>query len=126
MALRYVDIDEELLLRAARLARLPGVRRADACERFGLFIGMLRRAIREFGARARASPRDIVLHALTDAGTRRSARDLPNLATVASYVDFVNKDGCTAAQVEQILDGLVRDGTLAMEGSAWRLVRDFP
>jgi hypothetical protein len=126
MARRYANIDKQLLLRAARLARLPGVRRAEACERFELSIGMLRRAIREFGAQARPGARDIVLHALTDAGTRRADDRLPNLATVASYVDFVDKDGCTAARVEEILAELVRDGVLAIDGTAWRLLKDFP
>lgn len=126
MARRYADIDKQLLLRAARLARLPGVRRAEACERFGLSVGMLRRAIQEFGATARPPPRDIVLHALTDAGTRRAGEELPDLARVASYVDYVNKDGCTAADVKAILDELVRDGVIALDGSKWRLLCEFP
>ncbi len=115
-----------MLLRAARLARLPGVRRAEACERFGLSIGMLRRAIREFGAQARPRAWEIVLHALTDAGTRVSGDSLPRLAAVASYVDFVNKDGCTVEEVRRILDGLVAEGVLAMDGERWELLVEFP
>jgi hypothetical protein len=51
---------------------------------------------------------------------------LPNLATVASYVDFVNKDGMTEAGVEAIVDQLVAEGTLALRGKKWRLLVEWP
>jgi hypothetical protein len=122
---RYADYDQVVLIRAAKLARLPGVKRAKACERFALSIGMLRRAMKELYLESIPSPRDIVLHALTDAGEKRSGA-LADLATVASYVDYVNKDGCTAADVRAILDELESDGVLALDGSQWRLLREFP
>jgi hypothetical protein len=125
MPRRYKDYDPQRLLRAARLARLPGIRRALACERFGLSIGVLRRAIREAGAAACPPPRDIVLHAFTHGGTRLSG-EMRDLGSVASYVDFVNKDGMTAEGVETILEALVREGTLAIEGDQWRLLVEFP
>lgn len=121
----YADLDRAMLLRAAKLARLPGVTRAEACERFDLSIGMLRRALRDFWVEAFPAPREIVLHAFTDGGTRKRG-ELPNLATVASYVDFVNKDGMTQAGVEAIVDELVAEGTLALKGKRWRLLVEWP
>lgn len=114
-----------MLLRAAKLARLPGIRRAEACERFDLSAGMLRRALKEFWVEAFPSPREIVLHALTDGGTRKQG-SIPNLATVASYVDFVNKDGMKEEGVRVILDELVAQGTLEVDGTHWRLLAEFP
>ena len=125
MPRRYKDYDPELLLRAARLARLPGVTRAEACERFGLSIGMLRRAIKENRVAACPSSRDLVLHAFTDGGTLRSG-EIEDPAQVASYCDFVNKDGMKADGVKAILDALVHEGTLALDGNRWRLLKDFP
>ncbi|MBW1881424.1 MAG: hypothetical protein JRJ84_23965 [Deltaproteobacteria bacterium] len=81
--------------------------------------------MKEFALQAIPSPRSIILHAITDAGAMRSGQ-LPNLARVADYCDYVNKDGATAAVVQGIIDELVRDGMLAIEGEHWRLLRDFP
>jgi hypothetical protein len=125
MARRYVDIDRETKIRAACLANLPGVRRPEACARFGLSIGMLRRAMKEFVLDAIPSRRSIVLHALTDAGKVQSG-PLPDLARVANYLDFVNKDASTAAQVQALIDELVDEGVLAVEGGRFRLLRAFP
>jgi hypothetical protein len=125
MARRYADLDPTRLLRAARLARLPGVKRSEACARFGLSAGMLRRALRELAIESIPTARDIVLHAITDAGAMR-AGELPSLATVASYCDYVNKDGATEADIGTHLGDLQREGLLAIEGTRWRLLRDFP
>lgn len=122
---RYADLDRTMLLRAAKLARLPGVTRVEACERFDLSIGMLRRALRELWREACPSPRTIVLHAVTDAGTLPSG-ELPDLACVASYVDYVDKNGMTAAGVQAILDELVAEGVLAIDGERFRLLVEFP
>ena len=45
----YADLDRAMLIRAAKLARLPGVTRAEVCERFDRSIGMLRRALKDLG-----------------------------------------------------------------------------
>ena len=122
---RYVDYDRTILLRAAKLARLPGVRRAEACKRFDLSIGMLRRAMKELALESIPSRRDLVLHAITGAGSERSG-ELPDLARVANYVDYVNKDASKEADVRKVLEELVRAGTLAVMGTRWRLLTDFP
>lgn len=124
--MRYVDIDRDVILRAARLARLPGVRRAEACARFSLSIGALRRAMKEMGARAWPSSRDLVLHTLTDGGTRRAGTLPRDLRLVASYLDYVNKDAATEDDVRGYLDELVRERVIAIDGTRFRLLQDFP
>ena len=46
--------------------------------------------------------------------------------SVASYVDYVNKDGSTADTIAAIVDELVREGVLARDGATWRRLREFP
>jgi hypothetical protein len=107
------------------MARLPGVKRARAAERFGLSIGMLRRAMKEHAVESIPSAHDLVLHAITDAGSSREGT-LPDLAMVASYCDYNNKDGSTVEDVQRRLDELARDGIVEVEGARWRLLEEFP
>ncbi len=118
-------VEPEVLLRAARLASLPGVSRAEACSRFGVSAGALRRALATFAVEAAPSRRDLVLHALSDGGSR-TAGPLPPMASVASWCDHVNRDGTTPGEVAAIIDELAASGALAVEGGEWRLLRDFP
>jgi hypothetical protein len=45
---------------------------------------------------------------------------------MASYLDFVNKDGSTAETVAKILDRLVDDGVLGRSPGAHVLLKSFP
>jgi len=125
MARRYANIPREQLVRAARFARLPGVKRTEACKRFDLSIGMLRRALDELSAESIPSREDLLLSALSDAGRVRSG-ELRPLRGLASWLDYVNKDGSTEADVEALLDALVRAGRLEVDGTRWTLVGEFP
>ena len=71
------------------------------------------------------SRHDLLLHAITNAGAERSG-ELPDLARVAEYLDYVNKDASTEADVRSMLEELAAAGALALEGTRWRLLRDFP
>ncbi len=122
---RYADLDPAMLPRACKLAQLPGVTRSAAAERFGISVGMLRRALKEYGSESRWTRADLVLHCLSDAGQRTSG-ELGDLSTMASYLDFVNKDGSKAADVRALLDALVAEGRLALDGERWQLVGEFP
>lgn len=116
--------DDELLRRATFLARLPGVKRKEVCERFDLSPGRLRRAMKGFPD-ARPTRRDIVLHVISRAGTVEAGA-LPDLSRVASYLDYVNKDGSTADQIRALLEELADAGRIALDDDGWRLLRPFP
>jgi hypothetical protein len=79
----------------------------------------------EFALEAIPSRRNILLHALTDAGTLRSG-GLPDLGRVANYLDSVNKDASTAAELQELLNGLVADGVLAIEQGRFQLLVAWP
>ena len=68
---------------------------------------------------------DLLLHAITNAGAERSG-ELPDLARVADYINYVNKDASTEADVRSMLEELDAAGTLALDGTRWRLLHDFP
>ena len=123
--LPYAEQSRDHLLRAVRLARLPGVLRKQACERFALSRSMLRRAIQELGTEATPTREDLVLHAFTDAGTVTEG-PLPDLAVVAVYLDYVNKDASTPDEIRGLLNDLVEGGRLTLEGDHWHLVGAFP
>lgn len=126
---RYADLDPTELRRACTLAQLPGVTRREAASRFGLSVGALRRALREHGQASRPSRADLVLHAMTDAGTRTEGA-LEGFAQIASYLDFVNKDGSRAEDVRALVEELSEQGWLVLEGPVaggrWTLARPWP
>jgi hypothetical protein len=114
------------LTRAARLSALPGITLAVACERFRVPKAALQRARKELGAAAlRPSREDLVLAILTDYATATEGT-LPDLARVASYIDFVEKDGCTPDEVRGLLGELARSGALELSGSRWKLLQPWP
>ena len=104
---RYAELDPQMLRRAAKLAQLPGVTRKQAAARFGISVGMLRRALQEHGAATRWTREDLVLHCLSAGGQRREG-ELGELGTLASYLDFVNKDGSSAEVARRAADDLSR------------------
>jgi len=112
------------LLRAALLSGLPGARLAEICERCGVKKSALQRARKLLGAvRLRPSADDLVIAALTNHGVLTDGELPANLDSLASYVDYVNHDGCDAAQLRAMLTSLVACGVLAIDGQRWRLLR---
>ncbi len=116
----------ERLRRALRLSFLPGATQAEACRATGVSPAALRRARREAAAQPiRIDRVDLVLAALTQLGRHRTG-PLGELATLASWLDYVNHDGTTAESLEQELAALVRDGWIAIEAGHFRLLRPWP
>lgn len=128
MRVRYPPPSDELLQRAARLYRIPGVTQAEVCARLGLSRAALKRARECFERAAFPWPRDLVLSALTDTG-RRTRGPWPTheeLVTLASYLDYVEKDGSTADSVAALLASLVQDGILERDADEFVLRVPFP
>lgn len=117
-----------MLQQAARLYRIPGTTQAEVCERLGVSRAELNRAREAYEPEPGSWRRELVLASLTDAGRRERGAwpDADQRATLASYLDFVNKDGSTAASVEILLDELVRDGVLARDEAGWVLLQPYP
>ncbi len=120
--------DDEVLRKAVRLYRIPGVAQAEVCERLGLTRGALSRARKTFTARDYPWPRDLVLACVTEQGQKPRGPwpSADELRTLASYLDFVNKDGSKAADVERMLDELVQEGILEREADEYVLRVPFP
>ncbi len=105
-------------LRAAKLSHVPGVTIAEACERFAVTKAEVARARKT--PESRPSLAELALAALTKNGTRQSG-DTSELAGVASWIDYINKDGCTADDVRALLGTLV-----SFEGERWRFAGSWP
>jgi hypothetical protein len=118
--------DDDLLRRVARLYRIPGVTVSDVCARLGVTRYAITIATKRFGRQP--SPEDLVLAALTKDGvnTRGAWPTSGGLATMASWVDYVNKDGSTAETIAAILDRFVLEGVLRRDGDAFVLLEPFP
>lgn len=112
-------------VRAAKLSRVPGVTIAEACERFGVSRAAVERARRELVSETTPSLAELVLAALSSHG-QQSGGVLTDLDGIAGWIDNINHDGCTGADVRRILDGLVEDGALGIEGDRWKLARPWP
>lgn len=114
------------LMRAARLSGLPGVTLDAACERFGVTKGALQGARKQLGESwLRPSREDLVLAILTEYAAETDGA-LPDLVTIASYVDFVEKDGCTPAEVRVVLERLEAQNFIEMSDERWQLVEPWP
>ncbi len=113
------------VLRAAKLTRIPGVTIADACKRFGVAKSAVSRARKANDPATQLAADELVLAALTDNGATTSGT-LENLQHVASWLDYVNKDGSTAKDVYRMLDAFVATGQLAISGQRWTLLRPWP
>lgn len=115
------------VVRAARLSALPGITLAVACARFGVTKAALQRARKQLGAaELRPSREDLVLATLTDYATLTEGPLPRDLASLASYIDYVDKDGCTAADVRTTLAELARRNVLAVTGDRWKLLQPWP
>ena len=106
-------------LRAAKLSRVPGVTIDEACRRFGVRKAAVSRA-RKLPETA-PSVAELALAALTSHGTKRSGTLA--LDAIASWIDYVNHDGCTAAEARRLLDTCPE---LAIDKTRWKLVRPWP
>jgi hypothetical protein len=112
------------VLRAAKLSRVPGVTVAEAAKRLGVPASAVSRARKTAPA---LSIDELALAALTkNGGSREGTLSDELLAGIAGWVDYVNHDGCTAREARAMLDRWVRQGTLAIEGTRWRLLRPWP
>lgn len=118
--------DDDQLRRVARLYGIPGVTAEEVCARLGVTHYAVDKATKRFGGRP--SPQDLVLAALTKEGlnTRGPWPTTDRLKTMASWVDYVNKDGSTVEIIEAILDDLVDAGVLRREGTSFVLMQPFP
>lgn len=112
-------------VRAAKLSRVPGVTIAQACERLGVSRAAVERARRELPTETTPSLAELVLAALSSEG-QQSEGALIDLEPIADWIDYINRDGCTVADVRRILDGLVDDGALRIQADRWMLARPWP
>src|SRR5277367_2509488 len=118
---------EIALLRAARLSGLPGITLAVACKRFGVKKSALQRARKELGSTwLRPGREDLFLAMLTDYATTKSGNLPTDLAGMASYIDYVDKDGCTAEALRALLSQLAKRGAIAVRGNRWKLLQPWP
>jgi len=123
MAVRRPAPSPDTLRRAARLSRLPGVTLAEAADRMGVPVTALRRA--------RTDPTivptrdDLILGALTRNGADTEG-PLGDLGALASWLDYVNKDGTTAQTVASDLERLAAAGTITLAPGRYRLVTRWP
>lgn len=112
-------------VRAAKLTRIPGVTIAEASARFGVSVYAVRRARRELGLAAMPGPAELVLAAVTNNGTRRKGK-IGDLSEISKYVDYVNHDGSMPLDVRRLLDELVAEGALRVDGDHFFLLRPWP
>jgi hypothetical protein len=114
------------VLAAAKLSRIPGVTIAEAAKRYGVTAAAIARA-RRADPHLRLSSDELALAALTRNGAkRRGTLSAGTLTSIAGWIDYVDHDACTADEVRQMLDGWVKSGVLALDGSAWRLLEAWP
>ncbi|MDX2092689.1 MAG: hypothetical protein SFX73_32790 [Kofleriaceae bacterium] len=116
-------VDPTALRRAARLSLIPGLS-VDAIARD---TGVSARAIRRARKEQALTRDDLVLAALTANGTRtEGALADATLAGMASWLDYVNHDGSTAASVRADLARLAATGHIVLEGAHFRLLAPWP
>ena len=113
------------LLQAARLSALPGATIAEACKRYGVGKSALARVKKELHG-ARPSMDDVLLAALTDHGNDRSGTLPKSYASLASWMDYIDHDGCTPQVAEARVRSLAERGFIEIEGSRWTLRVTWP
>ena len=120
--------EDEILQRAVRLYRIPGVRVAEVCERLGVSRYALKKACKSFDDTPYPWPRDLLISMLTDTGlrTRGPWPTSVELKTMASYLDFVDKDGSTVESVTRMLAELIGAGIIERTTDGYVLLQPFP
>ncbi len=109
------------VMRAAKVSLVPGMTITGACARFG--VRPL--AVREAHRQLRMSVPELALAALTDSGLRTSGT-LGDLGNIAAWLNYVDKDDSTAADVRGMLETFVAEGQLVLEGERWTLAKPWP
>jgi hypothetical protein len=115
--------DSAAIDRAVRLSLIPGMTLAEVCRRTRVPLATLRRARQERSLRLERD--DLLLAALTKNG-EQTAGDIGSLASIASWLDYVNHDGSSAAEVERDLARLAAAGRIVLHAGRFRLVGDWP
>jgi glutathione S-transferase len=114
-----------LLVKAARLSALPGVTIKAACERYGVGRSAVTRVRKELGG-ARPSGADLVIAALSRNGELEEGELPTDYATLASWLDYVDHDGCTADAARARVAALADAGLVEIRGTTWRLRVPWP
>lgn len=120
--------DESLLRKIARLSAVPGVKVREVCERFGVTRYAVELA-RELPDMPRRAPKDDLVIAMLTRHGRIERGPWPSpaaLSTMASWLDYVDKDGSTADDVASRLDALIQRGVLRRVGDEYELLEPFP
>ncbi|HVY24911.1 MAG TPA: hypothetical protein VHB79_00115 [Polyangiaceae bacterium] len=112
-------------LRAVKLSGVPGVTLKEAAARFQVPLARVRSARRRMPELARLSLAELALAALTNNGLEAEF-SLAELARVAAWLDYLNHDGSTEADVRRLLDALAEQGVIELREQSGRLVRDWP
>lgn len=112
-------------MKAARLSALPGVTMAQACERYGVGRSAVARVKKELGG-ARPSGDDLLLAALSGNGQREDGELPSDYAALASWLDYVDHDGCTADEARARVAALAQRGLIEIHGTTWRLRVPWP
>ncbi|HKA90650.1 MAG TPA: hypothetical protein VKE22_23475 [Haliangiales bacterium] len=112
--------DPATLLRALKLARVPGKTVAEACARFGVSRGAYQKAKRDRRAELAWTDDELVLSGLVYFGGSADVADL------VSFIDWINHSVYRAAEVRAILTRLRTEGLVRRRGRAFRLAREWP
>jgi len=123
MASRRTTFSPEEVDRAVRLSQLPGLSMAQVSRRTGIPVAAIRRSRQERPVRLDRD--DLLLAALTRNG-ERSQGAVGDLAVLASWLDYTNKDGTTAAEVTLDLERLAAEGRIVLRAGRFRLVGRWP
>ena len=108
-----------LELRAAKLSHVPGMTIDEASERFRIGAAAIKRARKD--PASKPSLAELALAALTYNGTQ-SEGEL-ELARIAGWIDYLNHDACSEAEARALLESCAQ---LAIEGTRWRLLGEWP
>jgi glutathione S-transferase len=114
-----------LLVKAARLSAIPGVTIAAACERYGVGRSAVARVKKELRG-ARPSLDDLLIAALSRNGELREGELPRDYAALASWLDYIDHDGCTAEEARARVAELATDGLIELRGETWRLLVAWP
>lgn len=98
---------------------------AEACARYGVSRSAVAHVNHELGG-ARPSVDDLVLAALSHNGEHAEGQLPSDWAHLASWLDYVNHDGCTVDEARARVAKLADDGLLEICGTWWRLRAPWP
>lgn len=112
-------VDDEILIRALKLQRVPSVRLRDVQARFGVDGRKLRAARARLAEQARWTDEDLVLAALRD-GAWSTTDDL------LGWVDWLDHRREDPSWLAEVLAQRVTTGDVERDGDRWRLVGEWP